>query len=151
MACAIGRGRPGRSAAIIDLQENRAHSIAQTDRPGVIGQIIRIRAEHAGEAIDALQIGGRFGDDQEAAAGHDCARRKGVVDIAGEPEAADVFRRAEGVEQLDVFKTVSYEAVAIGIHDTARIRRVVHDFGNDQARFAAGLAHWLQTGRRRVG
>src|SRR5262249_32269587 len=66
-----------------------------------VGQIARVRTEHTGNIIDALQVRRRFGDDQKAAPRQSCARRETETDLAGELIIAQIFGKGIRVVEFD--------------------------------------------------
>jgi hypothetical protein len=75
-------------------------------------------SKHARDAVNRLHIRRVLRDHKKPAGGNHCVVRECEVSIAIEAPAADVFRRAKRIEQLDEFDIPAIRAV----------RGVVHDF-----------------------
>src|SRR5581483_9754397 len=90
-----------------------------------------VRSKEIGDAVNVSQALGRSRNNQKAAAGNDGSRREGIIDARpGDLVTTEVVEPRVGIVQLDKLEIIS---VSPG-------RWFVHDFRNDNRRFAAGRA-----------
>src|SRR5688572_5288103 len=137
MPGAIGRNGPWGQIAVLDFKIDVADLVAEPNR-AFGGQIVGVGADDIGNAVDFLNVGGRFGDHEDCTSLKYRVRRECVVDVAAQPVTANVF--VEGIRVID-FDEVQDVAVRAG-------RGLVVDFGDDETGFAARRPGWFDGGTR---
>ena len=141
MTRAIGCDGPGRIAGVIHFGRIASALLRETDCASVVGQRVRVRAEHVRDSIDRLEVVGRRGDDDEFAGLELEAVGKLEVDVAADAPAGQVLENRAGVIDFDEF-----EVLPVG-----KVLPVIHDFAEDQPRRAARRAERLTRGCERAG
>src|SRR5258705_12728652 len=140
MPGAVGCRRPWIFIVVFDVQDATAKLVQQTEGAMIVAEIVGVRAQEA-YAVKRLRLGRVTGNNEELSGSNDCAGGKGVADIAGKPEDAEVFGDQAGIPELDKFQIVG-AAPGAGW--------VVHEFAEDESGTTSAGSKWLK-GQRQVG